>query len=388
MARTLRLLVLLALGAAAAAVTASPAAGQAGEGTLYFSKDAVSELYILDTDDASAQLIGETGVVGRTVGLTESADDAVLIGSTWSDLSRIQRDGSGYELAGTGELQAEGLAHDPTSGILYKIINGEFATADLTTGATVEDLASPEVDLEGLAWRGTDGLIYGIGQNRFMAYDPAEDSWADVGTPGSDFDNAGLAWDSINDVFYAIDDDGVLHSVDPETGAATVIGDTGFEDGGGLAFVGQPVPDATLAVESVEGGVGDDVVVTLTGLCGDTDGNTAEVEITGPDGAVVAGPTEVDTTEGGGWQAQLTIPEAAEGDYVAGGVCTVGEDALDFPTASFTLEADPPPPPPPPPPSDTVPPTDPPTAGPDAAPPAGPAAPAAAPVTAAPSFTG
>ncbi len=232
--------------APAAAQEVSVAAVPPSSPTLYFSLDSESELYALDTTDATPTLLGPTGVNSSTVGLSESPDPGVLYGSTWQDLSRINADGSGFTPAGTDALLAEGLAYDPVNDILYKNLNGNFATASQTTGATITNLTGSGEDPEGLAWRGTDGLIYGFGfqSDDLWAYTPGTDSWAVVGATGivDNLDAAGLAWDPIQDVLYLIVESGNLYRIDPDTAAATLIGDTGLPDGGGLAFLAGPTP--------------------------------------------------------------------------------------------------------------------------------------------------
>jgi hypothetical protein len=52
----------------------------------------------------------------------------------------------------------------------------------------------------------------------------------------------------VNDVLYAIFGDGLLWRVDPTTAVATLIGDTGLDAGGGLAFIG-PAPAVPVVVE-------------------------------------------------------------------------------------------------------------------------------------------
>jgi hypothetical protein len=223
--------------------------------TLYFSLDDSNELYTLSTTDATPTLIGTTGVDSSTVGLSESPDPGQLYGSTFTDLSVISADGAGFSTAGTNDLRAEGLAYDPVNNLLYKIINEDFAIADQTTGATTNDLNDPPEDLEGLAWRRTDGKIYGYGgsdSSNLYAYTPGTDAWALVGDTGTpEADSSGLAYDPTLDLFYAIGEDGLLYRIDPDTAAATLIGDTTLgadEDGGGLAFLPIEPQEPTIIV--------------------------------------------------------------------------------------------------------------------------------------------
>jgi len=220
-------------------------------GTLYFSIDVDDEdqpddgLYSLDVNTAAATFLGETGVTSNTVGLTEGPDPATLIGSTYTDLTSIAADGSGFETVDDDLIDAEGLAYDPVNDVLYKIINNRFATADLATGATITPLATATDDPEGLAWRGTDGLIYALAADTSLLYryDPGSDTWDTVGDTGiADSDENGLAWDPVADVLYAITNEGILYRIDPDTAATVEVGDTGLGAGGGLAFIAAPPP--------------------------------------------------------------------------------------------------------------------------------------------------
>lgn len=249
----------LALVAAALAWWASPAAAQ-----LYFSQDNTGDLFRINTTTGQATLVGSnaTGVTSNTVGLAESASAGVLQGSTWTDLSRINSDGSGFTNVGaiSGAFDgAEGMAYDPVNNVLYASINGSFGTVNQAT-AVSSALAGPGNDVEGLAWApgGTNGLIYGINRDNglLQVYDIAGNAWTTVGDTGITWLDPGLAYDPGADVLYAIGDPNTdnLYRIDRFTAAATSIGALnlpGGTDGGGLAFISAVPEPTTVALVAI-----------------------------------------------------------------------------------------------------------------------------------------
>lgn len=221
-------------------------AGAAQAGILYFSEDSNSNgLYTLNTSNGAATNIGISGVTNQTVGLAPSADPEVLYGSQWFNILEINADGTGFTTLGPAD--AEGLGFDPTTGILYGAINGEFFSIDTTSGTINTNLASPGADVEGLDYG--NGVIYGLAAGgALFSYNIGGNSWLLIGNTGINFDQVGLAFDSELGILYAKgNQNSLLYSIDPTTAAATVIGDTGIANGGGLAFVADsaPVPEPT-----------------------------------------------------------------------------------------------------------------------------------------------
>jgi hypothetical protein len=222
------------------------------DGTLYYSEDSNGDgLYILSTVDGSATHVGMSGVTSATVGLSPSALDTELYGSSYSDMNEIQTDGSGATFLGSAS--AEALAYDASSDTIYAAINGFFATVSTTTGeydVTLDN--TPGLDWEGLAYG--NGVVYGLpgfadSDTNLWSYDPVLDSWKVIGDTGVDWFECGLAYDAMDDVLYAIDGlDSLLYRIDPGTGATTVVGDTGISNGGGLAWVPEPASLALLAI--------------------------------------------------------------------------------------------------------------------------------------------
>jgi hypothetical protein len=214
-------------------------AASSAEAQLYFSRDDNSQLYRLDTTTAAATFVGTTGTFSNTVGLTESNDPNILYGSTWTDLSRINISAGTHTIVGSISGGAEGFAWDPTTSKLYGYINHDFFTLNPATAARTATLAGTPAEVEGIAWR--NGFIYGLGgsNSNLYRYSIAGNSWSvvgDTGLAGADF--TGLAYDPANDVLYAKNAGiGNLYRINPTNAAATLIGNTGIPEGGGLAFV-------------------------------------------------------------------------------------------------------------------------------------------------------
>ncbi len=227
----------IVLPGAAAPVTAQ----ECQPGTLYYSQDSNENgLYSVDVATGAATLVGTgaTGVTSGTVGLTESNDPNVLWGSTWTDFTIINADGSGANVLPT-DFRAEALAYEAGSGILYGSINGEFFTVDPVTGLRItEDLSQPGADIEGLAADASTGLVYGVAgesNSPLYVYDPVADGWSTI--PMSldlSWDSVGLAFDPNAALLYAINEDDSVYSI-TLTGGVTLIGDMNIEGGGGGA---------------------------------------------------------------------------------------------------------------------------------------------------------
>ena len=244
-----RLVPLLVLVAAGAACTPAKPRPPVPVGILYYVNDVFgmpgpsATLYAVDFNNGAATAIGPSGVNGVNVGLAESSTPGVLFGSRPMGLTHVQANGSGSTPVGATPIH--GLAWDAVNGLLYGSNGAIFRTIDPATGAEVTNLTSAPGAVEGLAWRGTNGLIYGITTvtHQLHAYNPVTNAWALVGTP--DIPNSGdfgMAWDSLRDVLYVVDEEGVLFSVNPVSAVATRIGDitvsgAPIRKSGGLAFV-------------------------------------------------------------------------------------------------------------------------------------------------------
>lgn len=217
---------------------------RAAHGILFFSQDSnTNGLYRLDTVTGTAILVGQSGVTGTTVGLAPSETPNFLYGSMYAGLLVIPIDGSGSTQRGTTAM--EGMAFNISTKILYGIINSDFFTVDPATGAIATDLVNPTFDVEGLAADPFNNKIYGIGDgNNLVVYDVAGNAWSTVGNTGRNWDQAGLDYDPIDRVLYAVslNQGDTLYRINPVTAAVTAVGPTGITGmGGGLAYVQTPL---------------------------------------------------------------------------------------------------------------------------------------------------
>lgn len=214
---------------------------------LFFSQDGNGNgLFEINVTTGVATLVGTgiSGVTSNTVGLAPSSNPAVLFGSTWTNLTAIQTDGSAAPvIAPSGN---EGLAYCSGNNTLYGNLNSNFYTINQATGVKT-NLASPPggFDPEGIACDSANNIIYGIGlgNNDLHVYNIVGNSWSTVGGTGIIWTFAGLAWDPTNSILYAITSNtNSLYSINTTTGAATLIGPLGTNASGGLAFVGATAP--------------------------------------------------------------------------------------------------------------------------------------------------
>ncbi|MGK7871832.1 MAG: PEP-CTERM sorting domain-containing protein [Xenococcaceae cyanobacterium] len=160
----------------------------------------------------------------------------------------------------------EGLAYDPDNNIIYgsRGLPTEppmFVSIDPSTGSIISTLANPNRDLEGLAYGG-NGVIYGLAgtphpslAGDLLRYDIATNVWVNLGDinapgdPNTQPDQIGLAYNPLNGLLYAKwDFDTNLYTINPNTLALNVVGDTGIELGGGLAINTLPVPEPTTII--------------------------------------------------------------------------------------------------------------------------------------------
>jgi hypothetical protein len=225
-----------------ALVAATPALAQPG---LYFINDFNPTLYTLSTVNGAATPIGISGVIpstGFTVGLTETPNPAQLLGSIPDfGLNYIQTNGSGVTFA--TPIIAEGLAYDAVGADYYGCRNGAFFTLDPVTSITTPLPSAPgNADIGDLAVR--NGVVYAVvgffgpGTGDLVAYDISSSTWGVVGNTGIAFDATGLAYNPVDDLLYAKgNQDTLLYTINPLTAATNVVGNTGLQFGGGLAYV-------------------------------------------------------------------------------------------------------------------------------------------------------
>lgn len=232
--------------------------------SLDFDFDGLTGLYQIDPVTGAATKIGANGADTATVGLTETTDPFVLLGSNPNGVVTINADGSGATQI--GNLLIEALAMDTGTGILYGAQGANFFTVNIATGTNSGALASPGGDVEGLAFNGA-GKIFGVDStgNALLSYDIAGNAWTPVGPLGIDVDNVGFAFDPAGGVLYLKGlQDTNLYRVNPATGTATVVGNTGIAAGGGLALIDNGLKIVNPKTATYTDGDGDLVTVKVT----------------------------------------------------------------------------------------------------------------------------
>ncbi|NEO57053.1 MAG: tandem-95 repeat protein, partial [Okeania sp. SIO3B5] len=207
------------------------------KGKLYFTSDYSGDsLYTLNTTTGNATPVSSNSNLIGMRGLAPSESSSFLYGGS-NELFKINADGSVANQIGENFLNYDGLAYDASRDILYGTDGGGFYSINPNTG---EEFYLTSSNVNGLAFG--NGGVYGLGSSQdLMFYDPNADSWFTIGDTGiSSWTNVGLAFDAAKNVLYAKrDGDTLLYEIDASTAEVTVIGDTGIEYGGGLAFVNE-----------------------------------------------------------------------------------------------------------------------------------------------------
>ena len=209
-------------------------------GKLYFTSDFSGDsFYSLNTTTGNATRVSTNPNFIGMRGLAPSDSSSFLYGGS-NELFKINADGSVANQIGNNFINYDGLAYDASRDILYGTNGSSFYSINPNTGEEISNLASPFTSLQGLAFG--NGGVYGLGSNQdLMFYDPNTDNWSTIGDTGiSSWNNVGLAFDTEKNVLYAKrDGDTLLYEIDVSTAELTVIGDTGIQYGGGLAFVNE-----------------------------------------------------------------------------------------------------------------------------------------------------
>ncbi|MBS9769349.1 MAG: PQQ-like beta-propeller repeat protein, partial [Trichodesmium erythraeum GBRTRLIN201] len=210
------------------------------KGKLYFSSGNTEDLYTLNRKTGNATRLLTTDPNFQWDGLAPSESSNFIYGGNWH-LSKINADGSvANQISDDYPSNYDGLAYDSSKNILYGTNGNDFYRINPNTGEPISNLSSPFSSLHGLAF-GNEG-VYGLGSNKdLMFYNPNTDDWSVIGDTGiSEWNNVGLAFDTEKNVLYAKrDGDTLLYEIDVSTAGVTVLGDTGIEDGGGLAFINE-----------------------------------------------------------------------------------------------------------------------------------------------------
>jgi hypothetical protein len=220
------------------------------------------QLFTVDTSTGAASAIpGISGLPQITgMGSTGTSEVVVYRATQANSGRRINiTTGTVTVLPNSGTTESAGGDCSPTSGLCWLSDNLNFARIDPATGA-VTTLATPPEEMEGLAFAaiGAGGSVFGVGSSAgpgaslLYRYDIATDAWSAVGSVGFPVDEPGLAYDPAGDVIYMVQSSNVgsavagsLYTLNRTTGAATLVGATGFGTGAdeyALAWVNVPPP--------------------------------------------------------------------------------------------------------------------------------------------------
>jgi hypothetical protein len=210
-------------------------------GTLYLG-DPVDSLHTVNTSTAGTTLVGSGECEGLAPGSDPSFlfcvnDDATLYTITTADGIRtiVGPMGSPY-----GD---RGLAYNRNTGILYGADDAGFGSINTSTGvfAPLATPPAPTEDMECLAADPNQNAIYGVNNLGYLLrYNVGTGTWAiSESSLGFNGDDCGLAFDPNAGILYFIDGAGDLYSINPNTFAVSLIGDTGLgpDNDFGLAFV-------------------------------------------------------------------------------------------------------------------------------------------------------
>jgi sugar lactone lactonase YvrE len=151
--------------------------------------------------------------------------------------------GRGTRIGDLGFDEIAGLAWDPAAGVLYGVdaVAGQLVTIEPATGTASAVASTGVTTIRSLAHDPNTGTLYGVDQaaNTLVRIDKTNADVTEVGPLGVAHVD-GLAWDADRARLLAggenSDGNGRLLAIDPATGTATTIGDTGMDRGWALAF--------------------------------------------------------------------------------------------------------------------------------------------------------
>lgn len=225
------------------------AATAAEAGTLYTVRTSDDMLRSLDTDTLLFTNVGLLGAPFDFGGLGwDSANQTMYMVTGFADSNLYTvdlNDGSAALVGSHGFGDMFGLAYDPTTDTLYSsrsTLGQGFYSLDRSDGSA-NFIGNPGVNLDGLAYDSKRDMIVGALAGPGDLYDiDRSDGSASLLFDGPFFNNAGLAYDPDNDLFWMIDWSGNLYTFDPSAGYSRTLIMSGLGAHDGLEWV--PVPGA------------------------------------------------------------------------------------------------------------------------------------------------
>lgn len=228
-----KLLALILLAAFASAVSAAP--------ILYGING--TQLITINTSTGEGTLVG-TGSYGNfPFGLADYGGNLYSFNQTLDQVQQLSpTNGSVLSSVGIGRnLTGEGAIAFNSSGTLFLAANsGSNGNLYSTTLNGSSTLVGTLPSMDGLDFA-SDGTLYGIGQTpdlRLYTIDPATGASTLVGATGMAVSTSGLLGFAIraDGAMFAVHSD-VLFSINPMNGVATRIGNVGFTNISGLSFL-------------------------------------------------------------------------------------------------------------------------------------------------------
>lgn len=240
--------------------------GGLARGDMLYAVDATTQvLEAIDTDTLQLTTIGPLGIADQYGGLAYDAASRTLYllsGRGGNGLYTVNMTTGAATLVGFhGVNDLFGLAFDPRTNALY---GSQFSTGnqlyrlDAATGlATLVGSTGLPRGLGGLAYNSATGTLVGVdnGLGSLYAVNPADGGATFLAGPGPNNDG-GLAYDPTKNLYWNIDYDGNLYSIDPSAGYARTRRLSGLGPQFGLAFVATGIPAVVEPPSAVLLGIG------------------------------------------------------------------------------------------------------------------------------------
>jgi DNA-binding beta-propeller fold protein YncE len=226
-------------------------------GTLYATNSwgGPSSVWTLDQTTAAPTKVCD--VIGGTLSLTGAT---FLQGKFWVSDFFGTDSGLGWVDLGTGVFTFEydqdsanwhGLAGDHAAGLLYSVdidLGDMLVSYDPVSDVRTDIGSTGGVDGRGMCYDDNHGILYATDfGGSLYSIDKTSGASTLIGSLPLELDLAGLAYDEVDDVIWAVDGEAnALYRIDPATAAATYIGDPGIDALDGLTWRPIPAPGAVL----------------------------------------------------------------------------------------------------------------------------------------------
>lgn len=243
------------LGIVCASLIACCPVGIVHASLLYALNDTEDSLVSVDTDTLTITSIGSLGVSTSYGGLAydPNTDTLYMVGGRGDEnLYTVDRTTGQARLIGShGVTDLFGLAFDSTNNVLF---GSQFTSSDdgfhsLNTTTGIATTINPAMTnwIGGLAYDSLRDVLVGIqdGWGDLYAINRSNGAQTLLTIGAFNSDDSGLAYDSDNDLFWAIDYSGNLFSYDPNDGYSRTTALSGLVSHTGLAYISSvPIPPA------------------------------------------------------------------------------------------------------------------------------------------------